>query len=146
MKLTVSPPVVLPDVSPIFIKAVSISFGDRSHSERRFHFFQTVQSVRDGAPRQRPVYKFDRTHQFNDTVTRVHTLRFDRLNSYANTNVPEFADSSESASLITGRRIFFRTQPSKTSVELLSLTTGLCSVRVKNKATGEATLLLCIKT
>jgi len=64
------------------------------------------------------------------------------LNDDNITNVPEFADSFRLASQNAGRRIFFRTRLFKTSVELLSMTTGLCSVRVKNKATGEATLLL----
>src|SRR5688572_15922970 len=67
---------------------------------------------------------------------------FGGLNDDNITNVPEFADSFQLASQNAGRRIFFRTRLFKTSVELLSMTTGLCSVRVKNKATGEATLLL----
>ena len=145
MKLTVPIPFVLPVGLPNLTRVSSISFADRSYTITSFNFFQTVLPLEAGASRLRPVYSFTRPGYFNSTIRRVHNLVPDGFNYNTTINVPEIAKTSGSSSLITGRQIFFRTQPSITSVELLSLTTGLCSVRVKNKATGQATLLLSVQ-
>ena len=145
MKLTVPIPFVLPVGLPSLTRVISISFADRSYTNTSFNFFQTVLPLDAGASRLRPVYSFARPNYFNSTFGRVPNLVPDGLNYNTTINVPEFANNSSSSALIAGRQIFFRTQPSKTSVELLSSTSGLCSVRVKNKATGHATLLLSVK-
>ena len=144
MKLTVPMPVVLPVGLPNLTGVISISFADRSYTERHFNFFQTIFDSQGATPRRRPVYNFKRIH-LNNIIGMVQTLQPDGSNHNTTNYVPEFADDTTSSSPIAGRRIFFRTQSPKTSVELPSLTTGPCSVRVKNKATGQATLLLSVK-
>jgi len=145
MKQTVPTPVNLPVDFLSLSRSVSASFADRSYTNKSFNFFQTILALKTAAARQRPVYHVQRSNHFNGTFMRVHKLVPDGLNNNTTINVPEFANDSSSFPLIAGGQIFFRTQPSITSVELLSLTTGLCSVRVKNKATGHATLLLSVK-
>jgi len=145
MKQTVPSPAILPVGYPNLIGSVSGSFADRSYTNKSFNFFQTILPLKTTAARLRPVYHLQRYNHFNDMLRRAHNLVPDGLNQNIIINVPEFANDSSSLSLIAGRQMFFRTQPSITSVELLSSTTGLCSVRVKNKATGHATLLLSVK-
>ena len=145
MKLTVPIPFVLPVGLPNLTRVSSISFADRSYTNTSFHFFQTVLPTEAGASRLRPVYSYTRPNYLISTFRRTHNLVPDGLNYNTIINVPEFANKSSYSALIAGRQIFFRTQPSTTSVELLSSTTGLCSVRVKNKATGHATLLLSVE-
>jgi hypothetical protein len=143
MKQTVPTSVNLPVGFPSLTRSVSASFADRSYTNTSFNFFQSVFPLKTPAERVRPVYHFQRNNFFNDEF-RVHILVPEGFNNDI-TNVPEFANEFSSLSLIAGRQPFFRTQPSTTSVELLSLTTGLCSVRVKNKATGHATHLLSVQ-
>ena len=145
MKQTVPISIILPIGIPNLARSVSASFADRSYTNKNFNFFQTILPLVAGASRLRPVYNFARPNYFTSPFREVYNLVPDGLNYNTTINVPEFANTSGSSGLIAGRQISFRTQPSKTSVELLSLTTGLCSVRVKNKATGQATLLLSVK-
>ena len=144
MKQTVPIPAILPVGLPTLTRSVPASFADRSYTNKEFNFFQTILSFKSTAVRQRPVYHIEQRNHVNGSLGRVHNLVPDGLNNDI-TNVPEFAYEANSLSLIAGGQIFFRTQPSITSVELLSSTTGLCSVRVKNKATGHATHLLSVK-
>ena len=141
MKQTVPTPVVLPVGFANLTTSVSASFADRSYTNKSFNFFQSILPLKTTAARQRPVYHIWRNNLFNGAFTREYNLVPVGLNNDI-TNVPEFANDASSLSLTSAGQIFFRTQPSATSVELLSSTAGLCSVRVKNKATGHATLLL----
>jgi len=145
MKLTVPTPFVLPVGFSNLTGVISISFADRSYTNSSFNFFQTILPLNAGASRLRPVYVFARPNYFSSTFRRVYNLVPDGLNYNTTINVPVFANASSSLALIAGRQIFFRTQSPTTSVELPSSTTGLCSVRVKNKATGQATLLLSVE-
>ncbi len=145
MKLTVPRPFVLPIDLSNFTRVASISFPGRSYSNTSFNFFQTILALTAGTSRVRPFYRIARLNYFGGTINRVHSLVFDGLNHDTTVNVLQFANECSSLALIAGQQISFRTQPSITSVELLSLTTGPCSVRVKNKAAGQATLLLSVK-
>ena len=120
MNLTLPSPDVLPNGIPHFFNAVSISpVPNFSAKKETFNY------------------------RFISSVSHKDISLFLGLNFNTTTNVAEFAECCQSVSQNsnTARRIFFRTRPFKTSDELLSMATGLCSVRVKNKATSEATLL-----
>jgi len=79
-----------------------------------------------------------------NTVIPKNSFLFPLLR-YDNTiNAAGFTNYKYRLPNICGRK-FFRTQLSKTSAKLPSLTTGICFVRVKIKVTGEATYLQCVK-
>ncbi len=118
MNLTLTSPDVLPKGVPHFFNAVSISLVS--------NFSATKETF---------------SYPFISSVSQKDISLFVGLNFNTTSNVAEFAESCQSVSQNAARLIFFRTRPFKTSDELLSMATGLCSVRVKNKATSEATLL-----
>ena len=118
MNLTLTSPDVLPNGVPHFSNAVSISLIPS--------FSATTENF---------------SYRFISSVSQKDNSLFLGWNFNTTVNVAEFAYSCQSVSQSAARLIFFRTRPFKTSDELLSMATGLCSVRVKNKATSEATLL-----
>jgi len=144
MKLTVHPSDVLPDGFAHFFDAVTISLAAGCTARRHTVNF-TIQPVGIVAPLQNFFYRPKESKSFNGTVSQKNISLFGGLNYNTTVDVAEFADSCHSVSQIAGRRIFFRTRIPKTSDELFSLSTGLCYVRVKNKATSETTLLQHVK-
>jgi len=144
MNLTVHPSDVLPNGIPHFFNAISISITARVPA-RSQNLNYLIQPVIIAAPLQKHFYGLNQSNRFNGSVSQKNIPLFLDLNFNTTINVADFADSCHSVSQNAARRIFFRTRPFKTSDELLSMATGLCSVRVKNKATSEATLLQYVR-
>jgi len=131
MNLTIPPSDVLPDGFSHLSNAVSNS-GISIFTANKSTFTLASQPEKIADPVQKPGYGPEQSNLFNKSVSEG-TISFFRGLNNDTINVPEFADNYQLSSQNAGRRIFFRTRLSKTSVELLSMTTGLCSVRVKTK-------------